>query len=117
MRMARLKSGSSIRLAALSVLSLALLAPAVALARTTLVRPGAAWARTDGKVLDAPPSAAYGRAEWYPGTPNGTLSIGSLQGHEIASLSLRPVQYLPTEGKLRLISHFRIEVTVDPGYG
>jgi len=55
----------------------------------------------------------YQTASTYPATPfNGDYKVGYCRGYAILSFALQPVQYLPTQGKLRYYPQLTVSVTL-----
>ncbi len=55
----------------------------------------------------------YQTASTYPETPyNGDYQVGYCRGYAILSLGLQPVQYLPSEGKLRYYPQLTVSVNL-----
>ncbi|MBI5838041.1 MAG: VCBS repeat-containing protein [Candidatus Eisenbacteria bacterium] len=76
-----------------------------------------AWITGEGRkvagVASAAAAIAPDEAGWFPGVPYDRLQRGALQGHSLATVAVRPVQYLPNEGRIRLITRFRLIVNYE----
>jgi hypothetical protein len=62
----------------------------------------------------SPDAKIYDRAEPYPEKLVEFTGQGSLAGYEIAGLLVRPIQYFPQEGKLRLFTRIEFAIKYGP---
>ncbi len=51
---------------------------------------------------------------WYPADPLLHADTGRMRGTELAAVAVAPVAWRPTTGEVRLLTRFRVEVTVRP---
>lgn len=68
---------------------------------------------SEGRKLDA--RVKISPDQWFPAVQHGRLLSGAMQGHSLATVALRPLRYLPSEGRLRLCTHFKVDVTIEGG--
>ncbi len=61
--------------------------------------------------LDA---AIRGSDSWYPSEPVMQYRTGRLRGRNLAAIAVAPVTWLPATGGLKLMTRFRVEVSLNP---
>ncbi|HVP39162.1 MAG TPA: C25 family cysteine peptidase, partial [Candidatus Saccharimonadales bacterium] len=76
-----------------------------------------AWQTGDGQTAHGPAPVQLDPAAWFPGRPFEELHVGFLQGHTVASVAVRPLQYLASQGRLRLVTRFRLSVSYEEAGG
>jgi len=68
---------------------------------------------TDGEPV-IPDPQLYASGEPYPISPARLSNTGNMKGYQLATIQLWPLQYIPAEGRLILLTHIDVAIATRP---